>query len=114
MFRADREGREPDARFSLANERTFLAYLRTSLALFAAGAAVIRLEVIGRRSWDLVLGLGLVGLGVLTSGTSYQRWRTVERAMRRSEPLPRTAVPLVLAAGLTVLGVLFTVLAVLI
>ena len=113
MFRLDQEGSEPDARFSLANERTFLAYLRTSLALFAAGAAVIRLEVIGRRSWDLAIGLGLVALGVLTSGTSYQRWRTVERAMRRSEPLPRTAVPLVLAAGLTILGLLFTLLAVL-
>jgi putative membrane protein len=113
VFRADREGREPDARFSLANERTFLAYLRTSLALFAAGAAVLRLEIIGRRSWDLVIGIGLVGLGVLTSGTSYQRWRRVERAMRQSVPLPRTTVPLVLAVGLTILGMLFTVLAVL-
>jgi putative membrane protein len=113
VFRADREGSEPDARFSLANERTFLAYLRTSLALFAAGAAVIRLEIIGRRSWDLLIGIGLVGLGVLTSATSYQRWRTVERAMRHSAPLPRTTIPLVLAIGLTVLGVLFTVLALL-
>ncbi len=104
------EGSEPDPRFSLANERTFLAYLRTALALFAAGAGVIRLEVFGRHAWDVAAGSCLLGLGVLASGTSYRRWRAVEVAMRRSEPLPPTAVPLLLAVGLTVLGVLTAVL----
>ena len=31
-----RDGQEPDPRFSLANERTFLAWIRTALALAAA------------------------------------------------------------------------------
>ncbi|WP_143342795.1 YidH family protein, partial [Crossiella equi] len=33
-------GEEPDPRFTLANERTFLAWIRTSLGLMAAGVAV--------------------------------------------------------------------------
>ena len=109
----EQEGSEPDPRFSLANERTFLAYLRTSLALFAAGAGVVKLEVFGRRGWDVATGACLLALGALTSGTSYRRWRAVERAMRLEEPLPRTAVPLVLAAGLTILGTAALVLALL-
>jgi putative membrane protein len=36
-------GEEPDYRFTLANERTFLAWIRTSLALLAGGVAVVQL-----------------------------------------------------------------------
>lgn len=31
------EGQEPDPRFTFANERTFLAWVRTALALVAGG-----------------------------------------------------------------------------
>lgn len=110
MQRLRASGGEPDARFSLANERTFLAYLRTALALFAAGAGAVKLDVFGGRGWNVALGGCLIGLGALASGTSYHRWRQVEEAMRRAEPLPYSAVPLVLAAGMTVLGVLGLVL----
>jgi len=36
-------GTEPDARFTFANERTFLAWNRTALALIAAGLAIVQL-----------------------------------------------------------------------
>ena len=38
--RVHEEGVTPDYRFSLANERTFLAWLRTGLALVGGGFAV--------------------------------------------------------------------------
>ncbi len=95
------EEREPDYRFTLANERTFLAWLRTALALLAAAVAVVqlvpRLDVPGARK---ALGLVLVLLSLSASGGSVLRWRAVERAMRRDEPLPRVRTTWILACGL--------------
>lgn len=99
------EGSEPDARLTLANERTFLAYVRTSLALFAAGLTLLKIDVLGSPGWSTGLGIAIVVLGLAASATSYQRWREVEVAMRKREPLPYTAVPLLLTVGLTGLAV---------
>jgi len=99
-------GDEPDYRFSLANERTFLAYLRTALALFAAGVAVLALDdVFGDGVYQTLLGAALLGLGILTSATSYHRWRVMEEAIRRAEPLPLSLVPRILSLALTVTAV---------
>lgn len=105
------EGSAPDPRFSLANERTLLAYLRTALALLAAGAGVIKVGVFDQRSANLALGLVLIGMGAAVSGTSYRRWRAVEVAMRRQEPMPYSAGPLLLASALTATGIAAAVLA---
>jgi len=82
-------GEDPDPRFSLANERTALASIRTSLAVIAGGvttAALIQLDVLpgALRAIAVVLCLlgGLMALGGL------RRWRRVERALRLREPLP--------------------------
>lgn len=100
-----RQDEEPDYRFTLANERTFLAWARTALALLAAGVAVVQLvpqfSVAGARtSVGVVLGL----LSVLASVGGVLRWRQVQRAMRRGEPLPRVRVVWLLAAGLAVVA----------
>jgi putative membrane protein len=104
--------REPDVRFSFANERTFLAWNRTALALIATGVAATQLlpnfHVSGGRR---LLGLPLVGLGALVAATSLYHWRANERAMRRQEPLPRSPMPFVLAVGVVVVGVIGAVLA---
>lgn len=93
-------GDDPDYRFSLANERTFLAWVRTALALDAGGLAVVQLlpplAVPGARE---VLAAALVGLGTIIALTSYRRWAANERAMRVGEPLPTSRVPVVLAVG---------------
>ena len=80
---------EPDARFTLANERTFLAWNRTALALIATGVAATqllpKLEVAwGRR----LLGLPLIALGAIVAAESFRHWRANERAMQTGEPLP--------------------------
>lgn len=96
-------GEEPDYRFSMANERTFLAYIRTSLALLAGGIAVEQLlppfSVPGSRS---VLSVLLLTLASFVAAASYRRWRSTERAMRLQVPLPPTRLPLVLGTSLIV------------
>jgi putative membrane protein len=101
----DTEEHEPDYRFTLANERTFLAWLRTSLSLLAAGVAVVQLlpefAVPGTR---LVVGGLLAALAVITAAGGVLRWRGVEFAIRRGRPLPAQRMPWVLAGGLVVLA----------
>jgi putative membrane protein len=104
--------REPDIRFSFANERTFLAWNRTALALIATGIAATQLlprfhVANGRR----LLGLPLVVLGAWVAAASLWYWRANETAMRRGEPLPRSPMPVVLAVGIVVVGIIGAVLA---
>lgn len=102
---------EPDYRFTLANERTFLAWQRTALGLLAAAVAVIRL-VPSLSIPDLrhVFGAVLTVLAILTAGAGLRRWHDVNRAMRRGLPLPPHRAPLFLALGLVLLGLLVLVL----
>jgi inner membrane protein YidH len=93
-------GTEPDPRFSLANERTFLAWIRTSLALLAGGVAVeaFMADFFGpelRRT----LAVLLLVLALFLSGGSFFRWINVERAMRQKAPLPLPLIAPLLAVG---------------
>ena len=108
------EGHEPDPRFTLANERTFLAWLRTALALIAGGigleAFVPALAVPGLRQ---ALALCLVLLGAAVSATAFGRWRRTQRAMRVGEPLPVPRLGPVLAYGTAVVALVTVVMLVL-
>ncbi|WP_040490963.1 YidH family protein [Ilumatobacter nonamiensis] len=112
-FPADptRVGADPDYRFTLANERTFLAWIRTALGLAAGGLAAI--TVLDDFAGEEALGIGLLALSFVTAATSYRRWALNERAMRLDEPLPVSRLPLAMAIGVAVValvaGVLFAV-----
>jgi putative membrane protein len=104
---------EPDYRASMAAERTYLAYLRTGLALLVAGVAVVgALPHAGADVLRHVLGIGLIVLGAVAVGTARPRWLAIDRAMRRRQPLPRSPIVstfgfiLVVAAALAVAIVL--------
>ena len=107
--RVARDGRsedfEPDYRFTLANERTFLAWQRTALGLLAAAVALVQLvpelAVPGARH---VLGAVLAALAIATAGAGLLRWRRVDAAMRRGLPLPRHRLPFVLGTGLVLVA----------
>jgi putative membrane protein len=94
-------GNTPDYRFSLANERTFLAWIRTGLALVAGGLAVAafvpNLRLAGVRE---VLAVGLVLLGAVVMIRAVDHWARSERAMRLGDPLPPSRFPAVLAVVL--------------
>ncbi|MEU2429771.1 MULTISPECIES: YidH family protein [unclassified Streptomyces] len=91
------EGETPDYRFSLANERTFLAWLRTALALIAGGFAVDQFLPDLRWGVRVGLSLALIGTGVLCALRAVNHWVRCERAMRRGEDLPVSRFPTVLA-----------------
>jgi putative membrane protein len=99
------EEREPDYRFTLANERTFLAWMRTALALLAGGLAVRQLvqpfEVRGART---ALSVTAVLLSLVLAVSSYIRWLRVQQAMRRGEPLRRPMAAPLLALGIAVVA----------
>ena len=99
-FRPSRAaGHDPDYRFSLANERTFLAWIRTALALNAGGLAVAALlPQLGDWGREL-LAFALIGLGTIVSAYSVRRWARNEDAMRTDAPLPPSRLPAVLAVG---------------
>ncbi len=94
-------GIDPDPRFTFANERTFLAWIRTALALVAAGVAVdafaTDIPEWGRRS----LGSLLVILGGLLSASAFRRWLRAEAALRQGEPLPTNQLAPIIAYGLS-------------
>ncbi len=92
-------GEDPDYRFTLANERTFLAWVRTSLALIAAGVAVIRF-VPGLSLVRHALGFLLIGLGGFLAWMSHHDWQRNELAMRFGRRLPRSSLPRLVAWSL--------------
>jgi putative membrane protein len=94
-------GTEPDPRFTLANERTFLAWIRTSLALLAGGLAIEAFTSdLFSEPVRKMLAVLLLLLGMLLSAGAAVRWVRVERSMRNKTPLPLPlVVPLMAAAG---------------
>jgi putative membrane protein len=99
------EGEDPDYRFSLANERTFLAWIRTALALIAAAVAIVQLvpsfKLDGAR---VTLGVVLAITGLVSTALAYVRWSNNERAMRMSVSLPFSRCLFVLTAVLSLVG----------
>ncbi|MFC8191847.1 YidH family protein [Cellulomonas sp. NPDC057328] len=102
-------GTEPDARFSLANERTFLAWARTALALLAGGVALEALDLPIEPRLRLTAAVLLVALGVLAPVLAWVGWARAERAMRRAEPLPAPSAFGLLVVGVAAAGVLVLV-----
>jgi inner membrane protein YidH len=93
------DGTEPDARFTMANERTFLAWSRTSLALVVAGLAIAQLlPPFANVPWGRsIIAMPLILLGATMSVLSYLEWRGNQDALRHGRPLRRTYLPRILA-----------------
>jgi putative membrane protein len=101
----------PDYRFSLANERTFLAWVRTALALLAAGIGVVDLPShFSSKAGRQTLGIVLIVLGLLAAGGSYWRWRANDAAIRGGADLPTSRSMPIIALGLTGVALLALVL----
>ena len=101
------QGEEPDYRFSLANERTFLAWIRTSLALLAGGVLLNLFSTkLSPPIVVVILAISLCALAAVLAVLSYVRWRAHEIAMRHKRALPSTAVLPLLAAALCMAGAL--------
>jgi putative membrane protein len=76
----------------LANERTFLAWIRTSIGIMAFGFVVVKFSlfvkqislilgkenIIQSKGYSGILGIALVAVGTLTAVLSYIRYRQTE------------------------------------
>lgn len=100
-------GTDPDPRFSLANERTFLAWIRTALGLIALGVAVATfVSTQETKGISLLLAAALVLLGGILAAGSWWRWLSVERAMRDGDGIPPSTLAPFLAIGIGIIAVL--------
>ncbi len=99
-------GSEPDARFSLANERTFLAWIRTAMALLASGVALESLALGIHPGFRLAASALLILAGLLTPLQGWVGWTRAERALRQNAPLPSAPLALPLAVLVSVAGAL--------
>ncbi len=99
------DGANPDPNLSLANERTFLAWIRTALALVALGIGVAtfvsnQLE----RGLAIVIATGLIVMGGAIAAASWLRWLAVERALRNRKGIPIPRMGPALAFGISVMA----------
>ncbi|HET8879606.1 MAG TPA: DUF202 domain-containing protein [Arthrobacter sp.] len=106
-----REGRMPDYRFSLANERTFLAWIRTAMAILAGAIAIDQLTPqIAPQPVRVVLCLLLSVIGALLAVEAYRRWSLQEQAMRNNQELPHAWLLVAMTAVIATAAVVFAVL----
>jgi putative membrane protein len=99
----------PDPRFLLANERTYLAWMRTALALLAGAAAVLAVDLglADGMQTAISIMLSLLALGVCVQG--WRSWRHRDRALHSFTPIPAAGGAALLAAGLLVVTVVLLV-----
>jgi putative membrane protein len=107
----DAGGTEPDPRFTFANERTFLAWSRTALALVVAGLGIVQLlpPFPGVAAGRHLLGVPLIVLGAVLAAAAYTEWVRNQRALRRGEPMPVSVMPWILAATITGIAIIAAV-----
>jgi putative membrane protein len=97
-------GTDPDYRFTLANERTFLAWLRTGLALLAGAVALASLvHDFGPRSLRIAITVFLLILALAVTVGAYVRWDRAERALRENRSLPVDPLPRLVVAGVAII-----------
>ncbi len=97
-------GSDPDYRFTLANERTFLAWLRTGLALLAGAVALAGLiHDFGPRALRVVITVMLLALSLVVTIGAYVRWDRAERALRENRSLPTDPLPRLIAIGIAII-----------
>ncbi|MEU4315031.1 DUF202 domain-containing protein [Nocardia sp. NPDC024068] len=89
-----------DYRFTLANERTFLSWIRTALGLLAGGVAV---HAVVLEQWEgsfrTALAVSCLLLSLLVATGAYLHWRRIRAAMHAGRPLPGTVLVPLLSAG---------------
>ena len=105
------DGTEPDPRFTFANERTFLAWSRTALALVVAGLGVVQLlPPFPGVPWGRhMLGVPLIVFGAVVAVVAYSEWVKSQRALRHGQPLPPSVMPRLLAVVITVIAAIAAV-----
>lgn len=104
----------------LANERTFLAWIRTAIALMGFGFVVVKFSlfvrqlslvvtghpVIAARGFSGLIGMGMVAIGALTALIGYLRYQRIEKQLLSQTFYPKSKLLLVLTIGIIVSSLL--------
>lgn len=97
---------EPDYRFTYANERTFLAWVRTSVALIGVGVAAVQfLPPLGIEGGRRAVGTAFIALGAIICVVARRQWSANDRAMRAGAALPPSLLVPVVTVGVVLLAV---------
>ena len=99
-------GEEPDPRFSLANERTFLAWVRTALPFLAGAVALEALATPLNPTVRMIAALVLVATALVVVLQAWIGWVRIEKALRNDQPLPSPLTTLPVTIGLLAVTVL--------
>ncbi len=99
-------GEEPDPRFSFANERTFLSWARTGLALIGGGLVAAQVIDFGPRSLRFIVAVPAILLGAILGIVGYRQWEANERALRLGKPLGYSLMTPLLAGGVVVIALI--------
>lgn len=102
-------GTEPDQRFSLANERTFLAWIRTGLALIGAGVALETFQLAIHPGFRMAASLILIIVGIACPINAWLSWKRTERNLRMNIPLASPPLAFPVAIAVIIVGVLLTI-----
>jgi putative membrane protein len=106
-------------RVHMANERTFLAWIRTSIGIMAFGFVVERFSIfvkqvsyfLGKevslpsRGYSAALGISLVALGALMGVLSFIRYKKVERQIDEDTYQPSMILDIMLAISVLAIGI---------
>ena len=104
-------GKTPDYRFTLANERTFLAWIRTALALMAGAVGIEQFSPqLSSEELRIIISTMLLLAASCMGYMAWQRWRRNEYAMRLEEDLPYTRALAIIAILMAVLAILLGIL----
>lgn len=100
---------EPDPRFLLANERTYLAWVRTSLALLAAAAAVTAVDLPMSLTVQRLMATVLAVIGMASALEGWRSWRRRDAALYANEPIAPARATTLITGGLFLVGVVLIV-----
>ena len=99
-------GTEPDPRFTLANERTFLAWVSVGLGLLSVGVGLESRALDVQPALRLAASLILVLGGIACPIQAWFGWARIETALREQRPLPSSIMVALLPIILGVAGAL--------
>jgi len=93
-----------DVRFLLANERTLLAWIRTSLAIQAGGLALAAVH-----KHQAYMGITILLLGAAVALIGYHRFRVADRYIRHHRLPPAGNGPKIQVAGIAAIAVILAI-----
>lgn len=110
----------------LANERTFLAWIRTGIAIMAFGFVVVKFAlflkqvtlILGEdnkaiplpsRGYSAIIGIGLVGLGTIMTLLAFFRYKNIEKQLHTQTYFPSLTLSVFLTVAMILTGVLLVI-----